>query len=102
MLFRSENEILKKKVEKLKSLIERFTCNSDKLQMILNSQRKVYDNTGLGYKSNNKQIFFKNFFFVSSFTYNTSHIIYFSYEEIGHKAFACNSRKINGKTAKKI
>ena len=49
-----ENKTLKKEVDKLKPLVDKFTCSSDKLQMILNNQRRVYDRAGLRYKPSNK------------------------------------------------
>ena len=68
---------------------------------MLNSQKEVYDKTDLDYKPNNKQKLLKNFS-TSPSTYSTSHITCFSNGRRGHKAFACNSRKTNGKTIKKI
>ena len=70
--------------------------------MILNSQNKVYKKGGLCYKPNNKQKLLKNFFSASPSTYSTTHITYFSCGRIGHKAFACNSKKTNDKIIKKI
>ena len=50
----------------------------------------VFNKTGLGYKSQKKQKFFKNFFVLASTT-----ITCFCYEKSRHKAYNCLHRKSN-------
>ena len=44
----SENKSLKLDVEKYKPIVDKFTYSSEKLNMILNSQRAVFNKAGLG------------------------------------------------------
>ena len=74
---------------------------SQKLQLILNNQKDVYDKARIGYKPNNKQKFFKSFF-ISISSYATLQITCFCCGRIGHKAHICNFRKSDGKLVKKI
>ena len=44
-----ENQSLKNEITKLKPIVEKFTLSSNKLNMILDNQKAVYDKAGLGY-----------------------------------------------------
>ncbi|WP_211205653.1 hypothetical protein, partial [Bifidobacterium breve] len=45
-----ENTKLREENVKLKTCLEKFTSGSQKLDLILNSQRTVYNKAGLGYR----------------------------------------------------
>ena len=61
-ILRSENEILKKKNERLTSSLSIFSCGQKSFEMILTSQKCVFDKQGLGFKSSKNQKYFKNYF----------------------------------------
>ena len=50
----SENESLKLDIEKYKPIVDKFTYSSEKMNMILNSQRAVFNKARLGYNPNQK------------------------------------------------
>ena len=56
-----ENEILKKKNEWL-TFFSIFSCEQKSFEMILASQKYVFDKQGLGFKSSKNQKYFKNYF----------------------------------------
>ena len=57
-----ENEILRKKNEWLTSSLSIFSCGQKYFEMILASQKCVFDKQGLGFKSLKNQKYFKNHF----------------------------------------
>ena len=57
-----ENLVLKEELRKIKSFMEKFTYSSEKLEILLNNQRAIFNKTGLGYKSQKKQIFASCFY----------------------------------------
>ena len=59
---RKENEILRKKNEWLTSSLSIFSCGQKSFEMILASQKCVFDKQGLGFKSSKNQKYFKNYF----------------------------------------
>ena len=44
-----KNLNLKNEIVKLKLIVEKFTLSSNKLHMILDNQKIIYDKVGLGY-----------------------------------------------------
>ena len=56
------NEELFKNNEWLVSSLSKFSCVQKAFDMILNSQKCVFDKNGLGYKSSNNGKYFKNYF----------------------------------------
>ena len=85
-----ENLALKDELKKVKPFIEKFTYSSEKLDMLLNNQKAMFNKAGLGYNSKKKQKYFKNFFIPAS-----SDITCFHYGKSGHKAYNCINRKSN-------
>ena len=63
---RSENEILKKKNEWLTSSLSIFSCGQKSFEMILASEKCVFDKQWLGFKSLKNQKYFKNYFIKES------------------------------------
>ena len=61
-ILRSENKILKKKNEWLTPSLSIFSCGQKSFEMILASQKCVFDKQGLGFKSSKNQKYFKNYF----------------------------------------
>ena len=49
--FLEENAKLGKEIENLKLMLEKFTYGSQKLQIILNSQKAIFNKAGIGYNS---------------------------------------------------
>ena len=86
----------------LKPLVDKFICSSEKLRMILNNQKAIYDKTEICYNSNKKQKFLKNLYTHSTSSYSSSNITCFCCSKLGHKAYACNSRQINENLVKKV
>ena len=83
-----ENLFLKDELKKVKPFVEKFTYSSEKLNMLLNNQRAVFNKAGLGYNSQKKQKFFKNFFTPAS-----TAITCFICKKLGHKSYSCSQRK---------
>ena len=96
----NEKDTLQKEISKLKPIVDKFILSSEKLQLMLNNQKGVFDKAGLGFKPGFKQKFLKNFFTPAS----TSgiHASCFKYGKIGHKAYECKSRLSNVKSARKV
>ena len=59
---KTENEILRKKNEWLTSSLSIFSCEQQSFEMILASQKCVFDKQVLGFKSSKNQKYFKNYF----------------------------------------
>ena len=57
-----ENELLRKKNEWLTSSVSIFSCGQKYFEMILASQKCVFDKQGLGFKSSKNQKYLKNYF----------------------------------------
>ena len=55
----TEIQNLRKEAEKYKPTVENFIYGSEKLCMILNDQRTIFNKAGLDFKSQNKQKFKK-------------------------------------------
>ena len=57
-----ENELLRKKNEWLTSSISISSCGQKYFEMILTSQKCIFDKQWLGFKSSKNQKYFKNYF----------------------------------------
>ena len=57
-----ENEILRKKNEWLTPSLSIFSCGQKSFEMILASQKCVFEKQGLGFKYSKNQKYFKNYF----------------------------------------
>ena len=55
-----ENDRLTKEVDKLKPIIDKFTLSSQKLNLMLDNQKAVFDKVGLGYNPNKTQKYLTN------------------------------------------
>ena len=96
----NEKKALQLEINKLKPIVDKFTISSEKLQLMLNNQKGVFDKAGLGFNPGNKLKFLKNFFTPAS--NSTSHASCFKCGKLGHKAFSCKFRMSNAKPLKKI
>ena len=65
-LLKNKNIELKKELGRLKPFVDRFTLNSQKLDMILGIQQVVFDKAGLGYKNSYKRKIVENLYKKSS------------------------------------
>ena len=86
----SENINLKLELDRYKPIVDKFTYSYEKLDMILNSQRAVFNRAGLRYKPNDKQKCVNNFL-VKATEVGTS--IYHCCGKTCHKSYECNLRK---------
>ena len=100
-----ENEILIKKNEWLTSFLSIFSCGQKSFEMILASQKCVFDKQGLGFKSSKNQKYFKNYFVKESTSANPSSTSKFCGKE-GHISSTCplrnGSQKISNAKAKRV
>ena len=71
------NEELLKKNERLVSSLSKFSCGEKFFDMILASQKCVFNKKGLGYKSSNNEKYFKNYFVKESTSESPSTICNF-------------------------
>ena len=71
------NEKLLKKNEWSISSLSKFSCGQKVFDMILASQKSVFDKKGLGYKSSNNEKYFKNYFVKEPISENPSTICNF-------------------------
>ena len=92
---------LKNEIVKLKSIVEKFTLSSNKLHMILDNQKAIYDKVDLRYNPLNKQKFLKNIFVNSSYN-KFSNITCFKCGRIGYKSYSYFSNKSENFNVKKI
>lgn len=54
MALKQENENLQKQVQKLKSLVDKLTLTSNKVELILKNKKGVYDIAKIGFNPNYK------------------------------------------------
>ena len=90
-LILSKHLELEKELEKYKSIIERFTFCSERLNMLLKDQRTVFNHARLGYKPHNKQRIVKNLF-VKFILEKQKLIACHCCGKAGHKSYVCNNR----------
>ena len=82
---------MKRDLEKYKSIVDKFTFSSERLNMLLKNQRAVFNRAGLGYKPHNKQRTVENLF-VKFIPEKQKLIACHSCGKIGHKSYVCNNR----------
>ena len=85
------NEELLKKNEWLLSSLSKFSCGQKAFEMILASQKCVFDKRGLGYKTSKNEKYFKNNFFKESTSESSSTICIFCGRR-GHISSTCPLR----------
>ena len=85
------NEELLKKNEWLLSSLSKFSCGQKTFEMILASQKCVFDKRGLGYKTSNNEKYFKNYFVKESISESSSTICNFCGRG-GHISSTCPLR----------
>ncbi|XP_038974886.1 uncharacterized protein LOC120106086 [Phoenix dactylifera] len=88
----NENQNLKKEVDKYKLIVNKFTGSSERLDMILNSQRAVFNKAGLGFRPKKEQKLLKNFFVKATKT-EAIQSTYFCCGKPRHKSYMCNYRQ---------
>ena len=71
------NEELLKKNEWLLSSLSKFSCGQKAFEIILASQKCVFDKRGLGYKTSKNEKYFKNYFVKESTSESSSTICNF-------------------------
>ena len=84
-----KNDRLTKEGDKLKSIVDKFTLSSQKLNLILDSQKAIYDRVGLGYNPNKNQKYFRNMF--SKRLILNPKTIYNKLDRVSKKYSKCNS-----------
>ena len=87
----SEHSELKKKLEKYKSIVEKFTFSSERLNILLKDQRMIFNHAGLGYKPLNKQRMVENLF-IKFIPKKQKSVACHCYGKFGHKSYMCNNR----------
>ena len=104
-ILRSENDILKKKNEWLTSSLSIFYCRQKYFEMLLLSQKCVFDKQMLGFKSSKNQKYFKNYFVKESASTSPSTTCNFCGRG-GHISSTCplrnGSQKNSNAKAKKV
>ena len=78
----------KKKLDKTKSLFDKFTLSSQRLDEMIKNQRAVFDKTGLGYRCYDKQKSINNLYKKSS----KENMTCFHYGKVGHKSYICKTK----------
>ena len=100
-----ENEILRKKNEWLTSSLSIFSCGKKSFEMILASQKCIFNKQGLGFKSSKNQKYFKNYFVKESTSASPSTTFNF-YGRGGNISSTCplrnGSQKNSNAKAKKV
>ena len=102
---KKENEELLKKNEWLVFSLSKFFYGQKTFDMILASQKCVFDKRGLGYKSLKNEKYFKNYFVNESTSESPSTICNF-YGREGHISSTCalrnGSQKVSTSKSKKV
>ena len=85
----SKTEDLTKDLEKAKSLLNRFTLSSNRLDMMLKDQQAIFNKAWLGCKTYQKQKSINNIYKKLSY----DNLVCFCCDKLGHKSYTCNMRK---------
>ena len=86
-----EHSKVKKELEKYKLIVDKFTFSSERLDMLLNNQRAVFNRAGIGYNPTNKQKVVGNLFVNPTMNRQKSTICHCCGKN-GHKSYICNER----------
>ena len=84
---KNENEMLRKKSNELNEIVLKFTNGQKMLDNLLNSQKCVFDKSGIGYKPNLKQKFYKSYF-VKNTSINNQIVCHYCNQD-GHMKNRC-------------
>ena len=84
-----ENDKFTMEVDKLKPIIDKFTLSSQKLNLMLDNQKVVFDKARLGYNPNKNQKYLKNM--VSKWIIFVPKIVYYKLDKVSKKYGECNS-----------
>ena len=95
-----ENIKLRKEIEVLKLMVDKFIFDSQKLQLILNNQNIILNKARISFNPLRKYKFIKNMF-ARAFHKKYS-IVCFKYNKVGHKIFECNINRIGHTFVKQI
>ena len=87
-----ENKALKKKVNRLKTRVTKFTQGSKILETILASQRCVFNIKWLGYQPKKNKIYFNNYFLKVKQSHDPNQTCNYC-RSIGHLIYACPMKK---------
>ena len=86
-----EHAKVKKELEKYKSIVDKFTFSSKRLDMLLKNQRVVFNHISLGYKPLNKQRTVENLF-IKFILEKKKPTVYYYCEKSRYKSYVCNDR----------
>ena len=75
----------------LNSMLEKFKIGSQKLQLILNNQKAIFNKAGIGFNPLRRKKFVKNMF--TKATHENHSIVYFKCNKVGHKILKYNIKK---------
>ena len=85
----------KKELDKTKSLFDKLTLSSQRLDEMIKNQRAIFDKIGLGYRCYDKQKTINNLYKKSS----KENITYFHCGKVGHRSYTC---KTNNSKVKQV
>ena len=88
-----ENEKLRKEIEILKLVAKKFNFSFQKLQLMGNSKKAVFNKAKTDFNSSRKQQYAKNMF--TKVSLKNDSIKCFKCNQIGHKISECNIKRIN-------
>ena len=86
-----EKTKIKKELEKYKSIVEKFTFSSERLNMLLKDQQVVFNHVDLGYKPLNKERTVENLF-VKFIPKKQKPTVCYYCGKRGHKSYVYNNK----------